>query len=146
MPDYLQILKRVGKVLLIAGLLDTVIFILCIVTKTSYSSNLFVFAIIAGVFLMRGSLRAAGIVTWLSILCLFSALQEPILLLFQPFELLRLKFTLYSPSVLINSVLWAIPTMLYLWTLQELRQEPIIYEREKAKGKKIISPFSSYIA
>jgi hypothetical protein len=61
---YLPVLKRVGIVLVFVGLLDIGQMIYCIAKGIYYSSSLNIFAVVAGIFLMRGSLRAAGIVLW----------------------------------------------------------------------------------
>ena len=66
MNEHLPILKRVGKVLIIIGLVDIAVMIYCIANSISYSSSFNIFAVIAGVFLYRGSLRTAVITTWLS--------------------------------------------------------------------------------
>lgn len=65
-----QILKRAGVVLLVVGLLDIGVMIYCIANSISYSSSFNIFAVIAGIFLLRGSLRAALVVRWLSMLML----------------------------------------------------------------------------
>jgi len=59
---YLPILRRVGLVLIVIGVLDVGVMIYCIIHRVRYSSSFNVFAIIAGIFLMRGSLRAAGVI------------------------------------------------------------------------------------
>ena len=59
---YVHILKRVGGVLLVVGLIDIGVMIYCAVNRISYSSSFNVFAVIAGIFLLRGSLGAASIV------------------------------------------------------------------------------------
>jgi hypothetical protein len=61
---YLPVLKRVGLVLVVVGLIDIGIMIYCIAKKISYSSSFNIFAVVAGIFLIRGSLRAAGTVLW----------------------------------------------------------------------------------
>jgi hypothetical protein len=69
-----QILKRAGVVLLVVGLLDIGVMIYRIANNISYSSSFNVFAVIAGVFLLRGSLRAASVVRWLSMFMLAALL------------------------------------------------------------------------
>ncbi|MGD0120501.1 MAG: hypothetical protein ABSD30_20725, partial [Candidatus Binatus sp.] len=60
---YLPILRRVGLVLIVIGVLDVGLMIYCIVHRIGYGSSFNVFAIIAGIFLMRGSLRAAATIS-----------------------------------------------------------------------------------
>lgn len=59
---YREVLNRVGRVLVIVGLVDIAIMIYCIATSQSYSSSLNIFAVAAGIFLQRGSMRTARIV------------------------------------------------------------------------------------
>ena len=56
---YLPILRRAGVALIVIGVIDVGVMIYCIVYKLRYSSSFNIFAIVAGIFLMRGSLRAA---------------------------------------------------------------------------------------
>jgi hypothetical protein len=60
---YLPILRRVGLVLIVIGVIDVGLMIYFVVHRIGYASSFNVFAIIAGVFLMRGSLRAAALIS-----------------------------------------------------------------------------------
>ena len=64
--SYRSILRRAGLVLVAVGLIDIGWMIYCIVNGISYSSSLNIFAVIAGILLIRGGLRTAGIVRWLA--------------------------------------------------------------------------------
>ncbi len=68
--DYLSVVKRVGRALVVFGLLDIGLMIYCIVEGLSYHSSFNIIAVVAGIFLIRGSPRAAGIVLWLATLIL----------------------------------------------------------------------------
>ena len=61
--SYRAILRRVGLLLIVIGVLDVGYMIYCIVNGESYSSGLNIFAIVAGIFLIRGHLGAVGLVT-----------------------------------------------------------------------------------
>lgn len=54
-----RILARCGVVLIAVGLIDIAIMVWCIVHRRSYGSSLNIFSVVAGVFLLRGSLRTA---------------------------------------------------------------------------------------
>jgi hypothetical protein len=56
---YRGILKCVGGVLIVIGLIDIAVMIYCIVNRISYSSSFNIFAVIAGILSMRGGLKAA---------------------------------------------------------------------------------------
>ncbi|HEU4852368.1 MAG TPA: hypothetical protein VFT37_09460 [Telluria sp.] len=87
-PEYLRVMRRTGRVLLAIGLLDIGVMIYCMATGTSYSSSLNLFAVIAGVFLIRGSLRAAAVVRFMAVFygVMFAALRL-ILAVMQPLDL-----------------------------------------------------------
>ena len=53
------ILKRCGIVLIVVGALDIAYMVWCIANDRSYSSSLNIFALVAGILLVRGSLKAA---------------------------------------------------------------------------------------
>jgi hypothetical protein len=56
-----DVLRRVGAVLLAVGVIDIGVMIYCIVNGIAYSSSFNIFAVVLGILLMRGSLRAASI-------------------------------------------------------------------------------------
>lgn len=90
MTEHRAVLKRVGLVLVAVGLADVAVMIYCIATRQSYSSSINVFAVAAGVFLIRGSLAAAHWVACFSAF-LLAVLIGRIFILFpflQPFDLL----------------------------------------------------------
>jgi hypothetical protein len=59
---FTPILRKTGGVLLAVGLIDIAVMIYCIANQISYSSSFNIFAVVAGVFLLLGNLRAAGAV------------------------------------------------------------------------------------
>ena len=78
-----------GVILLVVGLLDIGIMIYCIVNKLAYSSSLNIFAVIAGILLIRGSVKTARNTRWF-IAFLLTGLFGFLLLypLITPFDLL----------------------------------------------------------
>ena len=60
--DFRFVLRRVGWTLIVLGTLDIVYMVYCIVDRVPYSSSLNIFAVIAGIFLVRGHLGAARLV------------------------------------------------------------------------------------
>jgi len=54
--SHLFILKRIGWVLLVIGLVDIGVMVYCIANGFAYSSSLNIFAVVGGAFLVRGSL------------------------------------------------------------------------------------------
>lgn len=135
--EHARILNRVGWVLVMVGAVDVAIMVYCIVNRVSYSSSFNIFSIIAGVFLLRGSLGAAALVRWMAVFMLaamatmllsWPLLQAPGLVLLQ----LRLNPLWGVLGVLLSGlVLW-----LLVWVIRELGHEPIAAAR-LAAGRKV---------
>ena len=66
MNDHEAILKKVGRALIVVGLIDIAFMLYCITNEISYSSSFNIFAVIAGIFLYRGGLQTAKIVNFFS--------------------------------------------------------------------------------
>lgn len=134
--SHLHILKRVGKVLLIVGLLDIGIMIYCAVNRISYSSSFNIFAVIAGIFLLRGSLRAASIVRWFAAFMLAALLCLPLVWpLIQPLGLTMTQFRLSPWSFLSIGAPAVVLLALLVWVVRELGQEPVLAARRSSGGK-----------
>jgi hypothetical protein len=58
--------RKAGIILLIIGIIDIGVMIYCIANKISYSSSFNIFAVIAGVLLIKGGVKTAHIVRWFS--------------------------------------------------------------------------------
>lgn len=131
------ILRRAATVLLTVGLVDIAVMIYCIINNVSYSSSFNIFAVIAGFFLMQGSLRAASIVRWLSALMLsgfvFVFVTYPFI---QPFGLTLTQIRINPLGLLIPIILYMFIICLLLWLVIELGKESIV-EARKAAGLKI---------
>lgn len=134
---HLPIIRRAGKVVLVVGLIDIGVMVYCIVNQISYSSSLNIFAVIAGIFLMRGSLGAVAVVRWFAafmlaaFVCLVLAFPflQPIGLTLAQLRLSPLSFA--GLGVLMLALL-AFPS----WVLRELGREPVTLARE-ADGRKL---------
>lgn len=124
--QHLSILKRVGWVLLLVGVIDIAYMIYCISNSISYSSSLNIFAVIAGVFLLRGNLRAVSIIRWFTVFMLAAMLSMMVVWpVLQPWDLTRTQFRL-NPS---GTVLWlafiAFAAGLLFWVARELGRDPV---------------------
>jgi hypothetical protein len=121
------ILKRVGVVLLAVGLIDIAIMIYCIANRISYSSSFNIFAVVAGIFLLRGSLRAASIVRWFAVFML--AVSATVLLvcpLIQPPGLILTYLRLNSGMPFVALALMVcVPILLLCWVVMELGRESV---------------------
>jgi len=123
---YRQILKRVGLVLLGIGLLDVGVMIYCIVNHLSYSSSFNLFAVIGGIFLMRGSLRAAALIRWFSVFMLVGFLAMAIVLPFlQPLDLSLTELRLNPGAFASGAILYALVLGLLFWLSRQLALDPV---------------------
>jgi hypothetical protein len=121
-----SILKRVGGVLLTVGLIDIAVMIYCVANHISYSSSFNIFAVVAGIFLLRGSLRAASLVRWFAVLALAGVLSLLIALPFlQPLDLTLTQLRLDPVGFLGTIVIGAFALCLLLWVSRELGRQPI---------------------
>ena len=131
--EYTTTLRRAGTLLLIVGGLDIALMVYCIVNRINYSSSLNLFALIAGIFLLRKSLRAAAIVRWFAMLILTTSLA---LLLASPF-LQPLDLTLTQLQLQPQSMLSSFATLLLLlallgWLVRTLGSPSIRQAQEQA--------------
>lgn len=131
--DHSLIIKRAGVVLVVVGLLDIGVMIYCIANRISYSSSFNIFAVIAGVFLLRGSLRAASVVRWLSVFMLAAFLT---LILawpfFQPWDLTLTEVRLKPWSAGGAIAFAAIALGLLAWLHSQLGSAPVLAARAAA--------------
>jgi hypothetical protein len=124
--DHLPLLKRAGLVLVVVGLLDIGLMIYAIASQVSYSSSLNVFAVVAGVLLWRGNLRAASAVRWLAFFFLAALVSvsvvSPLLL---PLGLLA-TYIQVNPLAFMGSIgVFAVALVLFGWLAKQLSAEPI---------------------
>ena len=134
---HLPILKRAGTVLIAVGLIDIAVMVYCIVNAVSYSSSFNIFAVIVGVFLVRGSLRTAANVRWFAVFMLSGFLALLIGWPFiQPMDLTLTELRL-SPLAFLGSfsVAAAVLAMLF-WLYRQLGLAPI-QAAHVAAGRKI---------
>ncbi|MBE9126587.1 MULTISPECIES: hypothetical protein [unclassified Coleofasciculus] len=127
MYNYRAILQRVGIVLIAVGILDIAYMVYCISQDQSYSSIFNILAVVAGVFLFRGSLRAVPIVTCFAAFMISNFVSVFILLPFlKPAELWAIEFHLdpvdLSMSLLVRITLIA----LLCWVYTQLRAAPVV--------------------
>lgn len=136
---YLPVLKRVGLVLLVIGLIDIGIFIYCTAKSISYHSIFNVFAAVAGILLIRGNLRAAETVLWFATfyLATFTSLLVAWPLLMPP-GLALTEARLY-PLWFSESSLFVIAVLVLLyWVIRQLRVESVLAARIRS-GRKLRS-------
>lgn len=133
MDDYVRILKKLGLVLVIVGLCDIGIMIYCITNGIGYSSSLNIFAVIAGTFLLKGSLRVAGYVAFFSAFMLAGFVGIlPMIFLFEPLELRLVRFELYPIATFLTYALTPIVILFIYWVYRQVTNDPVLAARKTA--------------
>ena len=124
MEDHRRVLRRVGGLLIAVGAIDIGFMIWCIVNRISYSSSFNVFAVVAGIFLLRGSLTAVRVITWFVAITLGAFAALPFALPFLvPIDLWLLKVRVTSAGVWILTVLLLV---LLIWIFRQLRRTEVL--------------------
>lgn len=146
MKTYLETLRRVGAVLVLAGLVDIAFMVYSISTGSSYSSSVNIFAVIAGVFLWRGHLGAAYQVTRFSALLLAGSVGTVLFLapLLRPMDLWATQLRLNPTASILGFVMAVAMLVLLAWTYRELRSAPII-QALRSEGRSTAAPRSAMV-
>ena len=128
--------RKVGYALLIVGILDICLMIWAISNKQGYSSSLNIFAVIASIFLIKGSVKTARIVRWFSAFSLmaFGALLViyPIMM---PIDLLIVQFKLNTSNILLSLIFSSILLGFIFWVYKQLSNQESLTSLEAAGYK-----------
>lgn len=128
--NYQSVLRKVGTVLIVVGVLDILWMIWSIVNQTSYSSSFNIFAVIAGIFLVRGGLRTAKYVRQFMAFMLSGFIGLVILVplvfpLVFPLDFWLITFRLYPVSFLGFVLLFLIDLGLVCWIFRALGADSV---------------------
>jgi hypothetical protein len=130
-------LRRVGQVLIALGLADVAVLVYSAVTGASWSSGLGFFAIAAGFFVMRGSLRVASVVRWAAA---FSASAGVALVAVwpwvQPLDLTLTLARLNPLTVAVTAVVSGALLAVLVWVVVQLGQ-PAVLQARAAAGRPV---------
>src|SRR5262245_12056942 len=135
MNESLRVLRRVGWLLIAIGVIDIGIMIYCFINEMDYSSSLNIFAAIAGIFLVRGYLGAARIVTWFSAF-MFSALLLSLLIVvpwIQPLDYWMWILRTHLLSAAVYTAFLIAFFVVMFWIYRQLRL-PAVVEARAAAG------------
>jgi hypothetical protein len=140
MTDHRAILKRIGIVVLTLVIANIVFEAYRAFTNQSYSLNLNLLAIVVGIFLIKGGLKTARLVTWLTAFALvFTAGIMLLTLIQKPLHFWEIEFRLDAAS-LIGAAIWSIALLaLLIWMYGQLRS-PIIIAARQAAGQTTSPP------
>jgi hypothetical protein len=147
MTEHLAVLRRVGWALVVIGALDIGVMIYCIMNQISYSSSLNIFAVIAGILLIRGSLSAVRYVTWFSAFMLSGLVLGALIVVpwTQPLDYSLLLFRENPLVSVVSIVLTAVLLLSLFWVYLQLRS-PAIVEARVAAGHRPGPPRSALVA
>lgn len=113
--------RKAGTALLIIGIIDIGVMIYCIANKISYSSSFNIFAIIAGVLLMKGSVKTARVVRWFSAFLVISFIGMNFLFqITMPIKLLVTQIKLDPIGMLGSYALSLIFVGVLIWVYMQL--------------------------
>jgi hypothetical protein len=147
MTEHLKICKHVGWTLIVIGVIDVGFMIYCIIHEISYSSSLNIFAVVAGILLLRGSLGTARIVAWFSAF-MFAGLLLGSVIVFpwmRPLDYWLLTFYKNPLGSLLSIVVAAVLLFWLFWVYRNLRS-PAVLEARAAIGQRVGVPRSAFIA
>ena len=143
---YRAVLKRLGWVSIAVGLADIGMMVYCVLHGINYQSSLNVFAVIAGILFLRGSLGAVRVVTWFSAFML-AGLTSALVIVFPfvtPIDLLMTELRL-SPLDSVASILYGVVGLGFiLWTYLQLRK-PAVVEARLAAGQSGAPPKGAFV-
>lgn len=121
-----MVLRRVGWTLIVGGLIDIGFMVYCIANQRSYFSSFNIIAVIAGIFLLRGSLKAARIISWL--MAFFIAASAGVLVLMPflfPFDLLLTHIKLAPATAVTGFIFVVLIPVIMVWIYRELTTAPV---------------------
>lgn len=141
MTDYRVILKKVGLALVAFGVVDIAFMIYSVSNSQSYSSSFNIFAVIAGVLLIRGNLGTARVVTWFSAFMLTGFIGAIVFILpfLQPIGLLVAQAKLNPVPSILLWLMAAVVLALLGWSYRQLRSAPVLGAL-KASGRSTAMP------
>lgn len=126
MENYIQILRKVGFALIVIGLIDIAFMVYCISQGYSYSSSFNIFAVIAGVFLVRGGLKTARLVAWFSAFMLTGFIGIMLVFpLLKPLDLWAVELKLSPITSIISIVIGPAVIVFLFWVYRSLRSAPV---------------------
>jgi glucan phosphoethanolaminetransferase (alkaline phosphatase superfamily) len=138
--------KNAGIALLAIGILDVGFMVYCIVNNINYSSSFNIFAVIAGIFLIKRSASTARIVRWLTVFFAIALVCSTLALFFiTPFDLQITQLRL-NPLPIISQLLLSILVITALVWIHLQLSTPDALNILRQAGYKTDKPKSAYIA
>lgn len=138
--------RSAGLALLVLGFIDIAVMAYCIANKISYSSSFNVFAVLAGIFLLRKGVKTARIVRWFSAFMIAAFVSVLLAMpLTMPFGLMKAYLSVNTLAA-IGSVLFGLLLVAFLVWIQRQLSTPASLNLLGEAGYKTGPPRSAYIA
>lgn len=145
MKDSNNPFKKAGLSLLSVGIIDIAVMVYCYMNEISYSSSFYIFALIAGALLLRGGVKTARVVRWLSALFAMAfiglLIAMPISL---PLDLLITQLKLDALSIIGPLALGFIIVGVLIWVHFQLNSPDSLTKIAQA-GYKTGKPMFAYM-
>jgi lysylphosphatidylglycerol synthetase-like protein (DUF2156 family) len=138
-------LRRVGWLLVAVGAADVGVMVYCIVNEMNYRSSLNIFAVVAGLLLVRQSLKTARAVAWFAAFLLTALIGAAVLFpILTPLDLWGVQLRLRPVATLSTVVIAAAVVCLVFWVYRSLTSE-VVLEACRSAGMKATKPILPFI-
>lgn len=145
MTDYQTVLTRTGIALIAFGLIDIAWMAWCIVKGQGYSSSFNIFAVIAGVLLIRGSLKTARFVAGAAALFATTLAGSLFVLpLVQPWGLYVAQAHLHPLATFGALAFGLLAFAMLTWIYRQLRSAPVV-SALKTNGENTAPPRLAFV-
>ena len=138
--------RKAGIALAIIGAIDVLVFIYCIVNKISYSSSFNIFALLAGIFLIKGGVKTARVVRWFSAFAVVGFIGVLIFMpINTPFSLLVAQLNI-QPMLTVGPYIFGVPLIFLLYWVHKQLSSPESLRLISEAGYKTAGPTSAVVA
>ena len=119
--------RKVGFVLVVLGIIDIGYMVYCIINELTYTSSFNIFAVVAGIFLIKGNLIAALITRFFTTFFVFLLFSIAILYFYLiPIDLITVQIKLQTLSMLKITLAYVLMVGILVWmTLQFSKNEAV---------------------
>lgn len=146
MDDNNNPFKKAGIALVAIGFLDIGVMIYSIVNSINYSSSFNIFAVVAGIFLIKGGVKTARVVRWFSVFMVVGFIGMFIVFpIIMPFGLLVVQLKTNTLSFVSSFLFGLVLIAVLVWVHLQLSTSSALQILEQA-GYKTGKPLSAYLA
>lgn len=146
MDDNNNPFKKAGIALLAIGVIDIGVMIYCIANSINYSSSFNIFAVIAGIFLIKGGVKTARVVRWFSAFMVVGFIGMLMVFpIIMPFELLTVQLKIDALFIVGSFLFGLVLIAVLVWVHLQLSTSASLQLLEQA-GYKTGKPLSAYLA